>query len=428
MGMTRRLANPRRPSSRLLSGLAVCTIGVLTIAKPLSQVCVNFIHASRRSLGLSGIAGSATAETEDYDGVALAEPVATAAGAPTWGGSRRSFRFAGRQDEEPEDSSLLRRAVESGVAAYGIAALSAVFNGSFPTLARVPKEPLDPVLFNGIVCFGVFFSSLLVPLFTGNAFLFTPGGFFGGVLFVFAALFSFLAIPRCGQASAQAVWSVSAITVSFLWGVLGPAEIAAPLASLTWSVGSLVLLVAGALVIVSCDKIAAQLEGTAKEEAAEEEGEDKVTGLLFALAVGLFGGSVLVPFKFIPAEAAGLAALPSFGLGSAVAGALVTYGYQTTVKKESFPAVPGDAVGAGLASGLIWNLGNICSVVAQGPPFNLAYGIAYPILQCAMLFGGLWGIFIFKEIKGQSVNVFWAGAALLIAGVVVLSLYGPGTG
>ena len=51
------------------------------------------------------------------------------------------------------------------VAAFGIAALSSFFNGSFPACQRIPRgPPLDPVLFNCLVCVGVFFSSLLIPL------------------------------------------------------------------------------------------------------------------------------------------------------------------------------------------------------------------------------------------------------------------------
>lgn len=106
--------------------------------------------------------------------------------------------------------------------------------------------------------------------------------------------------------------------------------------------------------------------------------------------------------------------------------------------------------------------GNVCSVIAQSPPFSLPYGVAYPILQCALFFGGLWGIYVFKEITGNSIAVFWggagavqwrlqgcpgrvqsvqsvaslhlqwsfvlAGALTLVAGVVLLGLYGPGAG
>ena len=40
--------------------------------------------------------------------------------------------------------------------------------------------------------------------------------------------------------------SCSAILVSFLWGAIGPAEVAAPLGNVTATVGAVLLLVAGA--------------------------------------------------------------------------------------------------------------------------------------------------------------------------------------
>ena len=238
-----------------------------------------------------------------------------------------------------------------------------------------------------------------------------------------------------------------------------------------------------------------------------------------------------VPFKYIPKEVEGLAAIPSFGIGALVAGIVVTLAYWKLFQKEPFPKLQGDQIGAGLASGLIWNAGslglscvfpliphpmmvfkmswlssswetqknryfsicwlvpdveswprpgNVCSVIAQSPPFSLPYGVAYPILQCALFFGGLWGIYAFKEITGRSIYIFWAGgdaflyqlpdflignpfkpfnefmlinphsnrlqlqsqrfqlplvagvwspgALTLVAGVVLLGLYGPGTG
>eukprot|EP00931_Biecheleriopsis_adriatica_P075338 TRINITY_DN49228_c0_g1_i1.p1 TRINITY_DN49228_c0_g1~~TRINITY_DN49228_c0_g1_i1.p1 ORF type:complete len:427 (+),score=83.37 TRINITY_DN49228_c0_g1_i1:46-1281(+) len=321
-------------------------------------------------------------------------------------------------------------------AAFALAALSSFFNGSFPACSRIPKGPeLDPVLFNGLVCAGVFLSSLLVPSAFSVPWVFTTGGALGGALFVFAALFSFIAIPRAGLATAQAVWSCSAIVVSFAWGALGPSEVAAPLADATGSAVALALLIAGALVIVNCQAIAESLFGGADEGATTEgstagEGPsdgDRAAGIASALAVGLFGGSVLVPFKFIPPEAAGLAAVPSFGLGALLAGLAVTGIYWKGVQKEEgLPQVESDQLLAGLLSGILWNAGNVCSIIAQSPPFSLPYGIAYPILQCALFFGGLWGIYAFKEIQGSAVGTFWAGATTLAGGIVLLSLYGPG--
>jgi len=317
-------------------------------------------------------------------------------------------------------------------AALALAVLSSVFNGTFPALARIPSgPPLDPVIFNGLVCVGVFLSSSLVPVIAGTPVLFTLAGALGGVLFVFAALFSFIAIPRAGLATAQAVWSCSAIVVSFAWGAFGPAEISAPVQDLALSLVALGLLVAGALTIVNCDSIA-NLVSPAQDEPSkgsgeDEAAEDKATGIACALAVGLFGGSVLVPFKFVPPEAAGLAAVPSFGIGALVAGIAVTLTYWNVIKgKQGLPSAAADASLAGLASGAMWNAGNVCSIVAQSPPLSLAYGIAYPILQCALVFGGLLGIYVFNEIQGLAVGVFWGGALSIAAGIVTLSLHGPG--
>ncbi|CAE7677350.1 unnamed protein product [Symbiodinium necroappetens] len=161
-------------------------------------------------------------------------------------------------------------------------------------------------------------------------------------------------------------------------------------------------------------------------DTSEGSGSERAAGIGSALAVGVFGGSVLVPFKFIPPESAGLTAIPSFGIGALVAGVLVTLAYWKGIKQEKdWPTVATDQVLAGLASGLIWNAGNVCSVIAQSPPFSLPYGVAYPILQCALFFGGLWGIYAFKEIVGSAVAVFWSGAVTLAVGIVLLSLYGP---
>mmetsp|Transcript_62535 Transcript_62535/g.116261 ORF Transcript_62535/g.116261 Transcript_62535/m.116261 type:complete len:419 (+) Transcript_62535:80-1336(+) len=332
-----------------------------------------------------------------------------------------------------------RRALESSAAVdqagagLAIAALSAFFNGSFPACARLPQEEPDPVIFNGIVCLGVFVSSLLVPVFVGYDVQFILPGALGGALFVFAALCSFLAIPRAGLATAQAVWSCSAIAVAFTWGAFGPAEVASPVKDLTLSFVALGLLVAGALVIVTCSDLAEKFgrADSSREQPLLEGGPDaaeRVSGLGLAASVGLFGGSILVPLKFVPAELSGLPCVPSFGLGALVTGFLVTalYWYASLRPRGQAAKVAGDTLGAGVLSGAIWNAGNICSIVAQEPPFSLSYGIAYPILQCALFFGGLWGIYVFKEIRGFAVSIFWVGAAVLVAGIVLLASYGPG--
>jgi glucose uptake protein GlcU len=330
------------------------------------------------------------------------------------------------------------------------AVVSSVFNGSFPVAARLQKIPLDPILFNGFVCFGTFLSSLIVPLVFQTEWVFTLGGFVAGALFVFAVLFSFMAIPLVGLAVAQAVWSASAIIVSALWGILGPEQVASPVQSVLLTVLAVVLLVTGGLIAVSAEEIAQALGLSLCHEIStgllgqESDGEDgptdppsapgveasaasRVLGLLSAATVGLFGGSILVPFKFVPKDKAGLANIPSFGIGAVICGFLVSSAYWFLIKCEKkLPQVTRVSVLSGILSGVLWNIGNVCNTIAQNDPYDLPYGISYPILQCALVFGGLWGIYIFREITGLAVWIFWLGAFILAFGVVLLALFGPG--
>jgi glucose uptake protein GlcU len=52
----------------------------------------------------------------------------------------------------------------------------------------------------------------------------------------------------------------------------------------------------------------------------------------------------------------------------------------------------------GMISGAIWNVGNICSVIAVRDP-GVGLAIAYPIMQCGLFVAGLWGIILFAELK-----------------------------
>merc|ERR1712187_324104 len=110
---------------------------------------------------------------------------------------------------------------------------------------------------------------------------------------------------------------------------------------------------------------------------------------------------------------------PSFGLG-ALLGTVVAFIHAGGCFRPT-----GSATITGLCSGATWNAGNICNIIAQNPPYSLPFGIAYPILQCAMLFGGLWGIIVFREIRGGAIAVFMVGATILVAGIVVLCSFGP---
>ena len=124
--------------------------------------------------------------------------------------------------------------------------------------------------------------------------------------------------------------------------------------------------------------------------------------------------------------------MPAFGVGTLVAGSLVTGAYLLLrkVRGQEIPAFhPQATMLAGVMSGTAWNIGNLCSILAQSVPADdpLSYGVAYPMFQCALFFSGLWGVFWFKEIRSTSaISIFFLSGVTLLGGAVILGLYGPG--
>lgn len=166
---------------------------------------------------------------------------------------------------------------------------------------------------------------------------------------------------------------------------------------------------------------------------------------------------MLVPSKIAPPEYAALGFVPSFGLGTLMTASLVTlysvvpWGKLCTQKPEReaernddtmqdtgsyreddeeehstmFSCYPPVAIVAGIASGMIYNAGSICTIMAMTVG-ELSYGIAFPIFQSALVFSGLWGLFLFKEIRGTApILLFFASVAVVVGGVILLSKYGP---
>mmetsp|Transcript_117069 Transcript_117069/g.342916 ORF Transcript_117069/g.342916 Transcript_117069/m.342916 type:complete len:696 (+) Transcript_117069:62-2149(+) len=179
-----------------------------------------------------------------------------------------------------------------------------------------------------------------------------------------------------------------------------------------------------------CNEDGNEGEGAKKGEGSNAAG--RAVGLAFAVLTGFFGGSVLAPAAYIGKNLQGLRLLPSFGVAAAAVGVLVSLAYWVALRRKPLLGLirqfRPEVLGYGILSGIFWNLGNICQVVAQSS-FGLSYGIAYPILQCALLFSGIWGIYFFKEQPDRrAIVVFWIGALVLMCGVVLLGIYGPGAG
>jgi len=354
--------------------------------------------------------------------------------------------------------------------AYFLAIISAVCNATFfapNRLESVKAASIHPIIYNWYTTMGVFVFSWVIalglPLLGMSVFTFVTAGFIAGTLFTLALLFSCLALPLLGLSTAMGVWCGAATLVSFLWGTAGPAVIARPLANVPLSLFGIMAITCGILGIIYCDALGARWFGTeaptpsAADDATEAEegtqvledsmakdgeeeapptpepGQQRALGIFYALCVGCFGGSMLAPLSFVPAEFAGINSIgfmPSFGTGSLVAGTVIANGYmlRCASRGETVKLEPPATLWAGLVSGNVWNFGNLCQVIAQAY-FGLPYAIAYPIFQASLVASGLLGIFVFKEIVGKpSITAFFVSAFVVVVGAGLLALYGPQQG
>lgn len=334
------------------------------------------------------------------------------------------------------------------IQAFILASTSALFNGSFAACAKLTSLPIDPILFTFYNSIGVFLSSFLVipilPFLSelpdtsiykagSSEWHFTYLGLIAGSLYIFAAVLSFAAVRYIGLGIGQGVWGGAAILVSFLWGVLALGD---SVDSIGVAVLSLVVLMLGIAGIALNDIVASKLFGVevttfeklplaeSKNEKKADNGASKsnfVLGVSCALGVGIFGGSILVPMSFVSATDSGLAFAPSLGIGALISSTLFIIVYYGMIYKlNPFETFTWNGFLLGVLSGVIWNAGNICSIFAIA---GIGYATAYPIFQCALFFGGLWGIFLFKEVTDKKeILVFFLSAVVLFAGAVLLSI------
>merc|ERR1712173_356997 len=76
----------------------------------------------------------------------------------------------------------------------------------------------------------------------------------------------------------------------------------------------------------------------------------------------------------------------------------------------------------GIIGGTLWNGANLSSLYAID---ELGYSVAYPIMQSALIVAALWGVFLFKELKGWRVlGVLAVSGILVIGGAILLAIQG----
>eukprot|EP00887_Chlorella_sp_A99_P006359 scaffold3.g6359.t1 len=257
-----------------------------------------------------------------------------------------------------------------------LATLSAVLNGSWGLLAKVPHGACTfPVAFNHWAAEGV----------AGI----TVWGVASGALFVLSCSQAVLGIGRLGLAVASGVWCGTAVLVSFFFGVVVAGE---PIASSAQAAAGLALLLAGTAGIAAAGAHEQRQQqhkgdgaaGTGSEQEAALLGDEDsgyngsagawrrvqgtAVGLAAAVLAGLVGGLILAPLKQAPKELHGLRYLPSMA----------------------------------------------------DPRVGLA--VAYPIMQCGLFVGGAWGILLLGEMRSARARaVYWTSGVVLVAGAALLA-------
>lgn len=169
-----------------------------------------------------------------------------------------------------------------------------------------------------------------------------------------------------------------------------------------------------------------------------------VTGLVAGFATGLFGS--MVPFTSEKAVGTDGDPMPPFAYAAPVGVGLVAVNFVVTPLRIAIRRWSGAAVmptqedcaeGSsakssaqqratslalyGTASGLIWGAG--AALLNFGLDRGVELSTANAMYQCALLVGGLWGIF-FGEIRGwRAIVCFLVSAAALLGAVVLMGLY-----
>ena len=143
---------------------------------------------------------------------------------------------------------------------YGIlfAIISLLCNGSFSSFNKLPsvvKSQVDPQIFNLYFVCGAIASSLLVYIVIiaiGETVTITYLGIISGVLFGICGITTFAAIGHIGLSVGVAIWSGTAIVVSFIEGLLIDSDI------YSWpiAISGVIILISG-IVIVSFSEVVA---------------------------------------------------------------------------------------------------------------------------------------------------------------------------
>jgi len=179
---------------------------------------------------------------------------------------------------------------------------------------------------------------------------------------------------------------------------------------------------------------AVELLPTAAELAAAAAKRQTMLGFAVCIVCGLLNGMVMVPSSLFGLDVAatvaageyperrptGLAYLPSLGIGIFVV-MLPLHALYFAARRRWPQLKPREVALPGLATGVLWAVGNACAVVATEALGNT---VGYPLTQTALLVAQVWSVLYFKEIRGFAIVVLVMSAFVLLGGAAMLAVYG----
>eukprot|EP00301_Raphidiophrys_heterophryoidea_P024452 c7945_g1_i1.p1 GENE.c7945_g1_i1~~c7945_g1_i1.p1 ORF type:complete len:383 (+),score=50.22 c7945_g1_i1:82-1149(+) len=339
--------------------------------------------------------------------------------------------------------------------------MSATFFGSFTSFIKIPsvmKLELDPVVFQCYKSFFAFASCFLA--LTVRPFEFTAWGIVSGMSWIPAGIAAIISVRSIGISVGQGLWSGLIILVNCMWGILVFHE---DIGNAWITIPGILMLICGVVGISTCTIVGEFLGGlffgqesksgrqplldppdkstSADLEPNTDDSLTKVPSIFppdqkyprwvgFAAAIfnGLWGGSIYVPMKIASEQGvktSGFDYLVSFGIGVGIVQIfiLIVYGVirVTYLNKPFFPDFHFKTLRwAGSAAGIFWSIGNFFSLLAIN---CLGEAVGFSACQASLLVSGLLGVFLYHEIRGFSIVVFFFFGIITISGVFLM-MYG----
>ncbi|EKE40556.1 hypothetical protein ENUP19_0083G0083 [Entamoeba nuttalli] len=146
-----------------------------------------------------------------------------------------------------------------------------------------------------------------------------------------------------------------------------------------------------------------------------------VVGVICSLIAGILFGSAFNPSKYLQdnrlSSPNGVDYVFSHFVGIFLASTLYFIIYIIIFRNKPF--IFKQTILPGIISGAMWGIAQVCWFIANS---NLPYVVSYPLI-CAGpgLLSALWGIIVFKEIRGRKNFIYFGGATIiLLLGIVCI--------